>query len=210
MKSEELREKYRRVRKDNELTLREVSNLLGVSPVDISLIENGPSMPLKLTHEVIDVQCHRCGARFSRRGIDSSVLAAWVCGNCVDEETEYQVYAIDWEETERGWGVRPDGCSLHLTKEEIPVFIKNYQDTLPDEVPEEYSRPTNRDRVYQCTITTRDYYKVLASTHGIFHLNRFPKSTPQEQMIKKFMEMVSLTPLNRIEREVRNIVGEYL
>ena len=33
-----------------------------------------------------------------------------------------------WEESERGWGVRPDGCSLHLTEADRKQFIKEYWD----------------------------------------------------------------------------------
>ena len=28
-----------------------------------------------------------------------------------------EVVAVQWEESERGWGVRPDGCSLHVSVE---------------------------------------------------------------------------------------------
>lgn len=45
-----------------------------------------------------------------------------------------------WEESERGWGVRPDGYSIHPTEEARVLFCKAYWDTMPSEVPEEYSR----------------------------------------------------------------------
>lgn len=53
---------------------------------------------------------------------------------------EEVVYVI-WEESERGWGVRPDGCSLHLTEQDFQAFEKEYWKRMPNEVPDEYSRP---------------------------------------------------------------------
>lgn len=55
------------------------------------------------------------------------------------------VYKIDWEESERGWGSRPDGTSLHKSKEEVDSFINHhwerYSNIYGDTVPDEYSRP---------------------------------------------------------------------
>lgn len=46
-----------------------------------------------------------------------------------------------WEETERGWGERPDGFSLHLSIEGLTSYVKTYWDGMPNTPPEEYSRP---------------------------------------------------------------------
>ena len=55
-----------------------------------------------------------------------------------------------WTERERGWGQRPDGYSLHLTKETYHKFIEDYWKKQkasssawgsPMEVPYEYSAP---------------------------------------------------------------------
>lgn len=53
----------------------------------------------------------------------------------------YVVYKMMWEESERGWGTRPDGYSLHLSPLHAELFIREYWDTMPDEIPDEYSRP---------------------------------------------------------------------
>ena len=37
-----------------------------------------------------------------------------------------KVYLQHWEESERGWGIRPDGCSLHLTLEDRKKYIEKY------------------------------------------------------------------------------------
>jgi hypothetical protein len=31
-----------------------------------------------------------------------------------------------WYESERGWGQRPDGCSLHLTEQDRAAYCKKY------------------------------------------------------------------------------------
>lgn len=53
----------------------------------------------------------------------------------------YAVYEVVWTESERGWGQRPDGKSYHKTKPIAEVYIKNYWNGMPKEVPDEYSRP---------------------------------------------------------------------
>jgi hypothetical protein len=48
-----------------------------------------------------------------------------------------------WEESERGWGVRPDGCSIHLDEDHRKNFIDGVY-KLRDKtniVPDEYDRP---------------------------------------------------------------------
>lgn len=56
------------------------------------------------------------------------------------------VWAQNWEETERGWGCRPDGYSLHRTKEGPEVLLKEMRDReqqgqATGYVPDEYTRP---------------------------------------------------------------------
>lgn len=58
------------------------------------------------------------------------------------------VVYVSWEESERGWGIRPDGCSLHLTEEDFRKYEKWYwesmEETYGDKAPDEYSRPAGR------------------------------------------------------------------
>lgn len=46
-----------------------------------------------------------------------------------------------WEESERGWGVRPDGYSIHPDIAARNQYVKEYWATMPNEIPDEYSRP---------------------------------------------------------------------
>jgi hypothetical protein len=46
-----------------------------------------------------------------------------------------------WEESERGWGTRPDGCSLHLDINSRNSYVeKIYEDRKSSDVPDEYDR----------------------------------------------------------------------
>ncbi len=55
--------------------------------------------------------------------------------------TVHLVIRQDWLESERGWGIRPDGYSLHLTEADRQAYIREYWDRMPDAVPDEYSAP---------------------------------------------------------------------
>lgn len=80
------------------------------------------------------------------------------------KDLEEAIY-VSWEESERGWGVRPDGCSLHLTKEDSKIFEREYWDGMPDYVPDEYSRPAGRPvKVY---VDKTLYEKIKESGNGI-------------------------------------------
>ena len=30
-----------------------------------------------------------------------------------------------WEESERGWGTRPDGCSVHVNRVDLNIYVQN-------------------------------------------------------------------------------------
>lgn len=84
----------------------------------------------------------------------------------------HTVIKVMWEESERGWGVRPDGYSLHLSKEDAEQFIKEYWAGLPDEVPDEYSRPStliHEGSIGSGTIDIDEatYQKIKKSKNGI-------------------------------------------
>jgi hypothetical protein len=43
-----------------------------------------------------------------------------------------------WEESERGWGTRPGGCSLHITDKEHSLYLDSIYSNRGDLVPNEY------------------------------------------------------------------------
>ncbi|MGZ8887986.1 MAG: hypothetical protein ACXW1D_00340 [Halobacteriota archaeon] len=68
------------------------------------------------------------------------------------------LYAVMWEESERGWGVRPDGCSLHRSELDALAFIKGVQDKQPkDYVPDEYSRPSDIPKLIEVSESLYNY-----------------------------------------------------
>jgi hypothetical protein len=71
----------------------------------------------------------------------------------------------DWIESEKGWGTRSDGCSLHLTREDRNAYIKAYWDNMPDEVPSEYSRGCGNP--YEFQVSLEIFEKVQGSDQGI-------------------------------------------
>lgn len=60
-----------------------------------------------------------------------------------------------WEESERGWGTRPDGYSIHPDQAALTRFVKAYWDKMPKETPDEYSRP--RGTPYQADVAEADF-----------------------------------------------------
>jgi hypothetical protein len=81
--------------------------------------------------------------------------------------TKFNVLRQDWLESERGWGQRPDGYSLHLTRVDVRQFVNEYWDRMPDEVPDEYSRP--RGEPFLVDVDDVTYLAVKASKNGTRH-----------------------------------------
>jgi hypothetical protein len=86
-----------------------------------------------------------------------------------DSKAMLPVYYVSWEESERGWGTRPDGCSLHLTLDDFRSYEANHWKTMEKAygqyAPDEYSRPAGRPVM---AYVSRDIYdKIKASTSGI-------------------------------------------
>jgi len=84
-----------------------------------------------------------------------------------------RVYLQHWEESERGWGIRPDGCSLHFGLIEHDSFIKliyeNRENTL---VPKEYERIVGR---LIGAYVKDDIYKIVMK-EGTLRLNQYEMS----------------------------------
>lgn len=87
----------------------------------------------------------------------------------------FRVLCQKWEESERGWGARPDGYSLHLNDADREQYIKEYWSGMPDEVPDEYSRPCGT--AYWCEVDQKMHDEILKSTNGIREFrNSYPGS----------------------------------
>ena len=77
----------------------------------------------------------------------------------------------DWTESERGWGMRPDGISLHITSQDQKAFVKEYWDSMPDDTPDEYSFPGSTSLV---EVEDSLYNEVSKSENGVRYF-RTPK-----------------------------------
>ena len=51
-------------------------------------------------------------------------------------------FLMQWDEKERGWGLRPDGWSLHASPAEYEDYLARYWASVPQPLPDEYSYPT--------------------------------------------------------------------
>jgi hypothetical protein len=77
---------------------------------------------------------------------------------------EKAAYRVDWIESERDWGMRPDGISLHLSTQDAKDFVDAYWAGKPDEVPDVYSFP---DGIKEAYVDAHTYARIRKSIHGI-------------------------------------------
>ncbi|MFA6234062.1 MAG: hypothetical protein WC824_07710 [Bacteroidota bacterium] len=92
------------------------------------------------------------------RGMSPAQMVAWV---------------QKWEETERGWGIRPDGFSIHATKEGSLARLDNMRDREAkmgygsNNVPDEYTRRCGDP--YKTLLTDAELIKkVMADPLGVW------------------------------------------
>lgn len=79
-----------------------------------------------------------------------------------------------WEESERGWGTRPDGYSIHPSHAARDSFVTDYWEKMPDEVPDEYSRPCGTS--YVAEVSEEVYEELKKAGHGLrYYDNKYPK-----------------------------------
>ena len=70
-----------------------------------------------------------------------------------------------WEESERGWGVRPDGASLHINVESYRKYLSDIYDSRDtQDVPNEYDRVVGS--VIE-TVVSDDIYNMVLSEKNI-------------------------------------------
>jgi hypothetical protein len=91
----------------------------------------------------------------------------------------YTVVCQQWEESERGWGTRPDGYSLHLSEGEREAYVKDFWEAEAErnnpstEVPDEYSRPCGSP--YLVDVSKTIYAQVEATKNGKRFSGPMPK-----------------------------------
>lgn len=93
-------------------------------------------------------------------------------------KNKHSVVCQKWLESERDWGTRPDGYSLHLTDKDRKQYVEEYWDAMPDKIdgraPDIYSRPDGTP--YVCDVDVDMYEKIKKSKNGIRNFDRAPGS----------------------------------
>jgi hypothetical protein len=96
-----------------------------------------------------------------------------------EKEEIMKLWVQKWEESERGWGTRPDGYTLHATKEHVDHFLKDMrkremEGMSQNYVPESYSRPDGSDP-YEWECDDQELVsKVTKSKNGIWGSGKNP------------------------------------
>jgi len=74
-----------------------------------------------------------------------------------------------WEESERGWGVRPDGASLHLNEISHKIYVDSIYKNRSGDAPHEYDRTVGNP----ITIEVSDGLYELLSENGNYRLTQY-------------------------------------
>lgn len=92
---------------------------------------------------------------------------------------KFTVVVQKWEESERGWGTRPDGWTMHLSEEDRAAFVKAYYAKYnpPGPAPDCYTRVDGDP--YLMDVNEETYKKVEASENGIWGDGNMPPSGKQ-------------------------------
>lgn len=77
------------------------------------------------------------------------------------EFTVYTVYRQEWIESERGWGVRHDGSTVHLTLDDRNAFVAGYNRTFNNQAsaPDCYTRAEGNAK--QVSVSEEAYDKLV-------------------------------------------------
>lgn len=75
-------------------------------------------------------------------------------------------YFQRWEESERNWGVRPDGCSLHIDMDNHSKYLREIYNIRQSDsnIPYEYDRISGG--VVECFVTD-DIFNILLKNKSI-------------------------------------------
>lgn len=110
------------------------------------------------------------------------------------------VYYQAWEESERGWGVKPDGFSLHLTLEDHKRYLEIHNASMPtDYVPNVYERISGD--VIEIEAPDEHVNWVVTQTSGSYRFfsNEIPAMIPE--FLKGIIQKAILERIDEIEKE---------
>ncbi|MDP3770654.1 MAG: hypothetical protein U1A25_03145 [Candidatus Sungbacteria bacterium] len=123
----------------------------------------------------------------------------------MDEKKTHTVICQKWLESERGWGTRPDGYSLHLTEADREWFIGLYWEKMPDRAPDEYSRPDGKP--YECSVSEEIFANVSAAKQGIRSFGTAPFPGGQDGWIPDHAPRLDEAIKEDIHKRVSGVHG---
>lgn len=101
------------------------------------------------------------------------------------------VYVQNWEESERGWGTRPDGFTVHTSQKQHEGYVVWYNKTFNNlsEAPDEYTRTCGRpiavevsdelyDRIHKATQEEHEDH-LMNCVHG---KEKFFSTSPMREL----------------------------
>lgn len=93
--------------------------------------------------------------------------------------TNKTIFVQNWEESERGWGVSPNGFTVHISKDQHHQYITWFYETFNNssEIPDEYTRVSGDcfevevaeelfNKIKQATQSPRDDGAPMKAVHG--------------------------------------------
>jgi hypothetical protein len=94
------------------------------------------------------------------------------------------VLVQEWEESEAGWGVRPDGYTMHATKAAMDRYVAAYWARMPPRdakgrPPDCYSRESGKP--YMVRVAEEIYQRVLAAGDGCWGKGNSPPAEWERQ-----------------------------
>jgi hypothetical protein len=104
-----------------------------------------------------------------------------------------------WEESERDWGIRPDGYSIHLTEEDRLAYVKAYGEwlfkTYGRSAPDEYERVCGTP--FQITVSAEDFNRLCElrmiedhdRAYDKFGIRVYGKNPPQDPGVDGWVSM---------------------
>lgn len=107
-----------------------------------------------------------------------------------------KAWVQQWTESERGWGQRPDGFTVHRTRADLLQYIADYWARMPDEAPDEYSRPDGKPFEYEIDTTAlQQRMLVLGYTPSIGGVY----GASEDAVVQSYADQLGVDPEDRFD-----------
>jgi hypothetical protein len=108
----------------------------------------------------------------------------------------FPVVMQQWTETERGWGRRPDGITLHLNRAHRDIYVNafNAKHNSKKATPEEYTFADGEPTVIDVSAEAYEAIKQSGGTVQLSNEGQIKTLVPQQQFEVTFTKDVFNTP----------------